>query len=174
MLNQLARHGAAGQPLSPNTIARIRATLRSAMNAAIRDGLLDDSPACHLHLPTYYRRRAVIWTEHQINRWHTTGIRPKVAVWTATQTAQFLTSTREHRLHAAFHLIALRGLRCAEAARLRWCDIDFDNRLLQITHTTQRVAGVLILCPPKTKRSHRTVALDRTTVKELRQHRPGS
>jgi integrase len=171
MLNQLARRGAAGQPLSPNTIARIRATLRSAMNAAIRDGLLDDNPACHLHLPTYYRRRAVIWTEQQINRWHTTGIRPKVAVWTATQTAQFLASTREHRLYAAFHLIALRGLRRAEAAGLRWCDIDFDNRLLQITHTTQRVAGALMLCPPKTKKSHRMVALDRTTVKELRQHR---
>ena len=119
MLNQLARRAAAGQPPSPNTIARIRATLRSAMNAAIRDGLLDDNPARHLHLPTYYRRRAMIWTEHQINRCHTTNIRPKAAVWTATQTAQFLTSTREHRHYAASHLIAPRGLRRAEAAGLR-------------------------------------------------------
>ena len=113
----------------------------------------------------------MIWTEHQINRCHTTGIRPKVAVWTATQTAQFLTSTREHWLYAAFHLIALRGQRRAEAAGLRWSDIDLDNRLLQITHTTQRVAGVLMLRPPKTKKNHRMVTLNRTTIKELRQHR---
>ena len=170
MLNQLARRGAGGQPLSPNTVNRIRATLRSALNAAMRDGLIDDNPACNLHLPIYHRRRAVIWTEQQINRWRRTGIRPRVAVWTATQTARFLASTRENRLHAAFHLIALRGLRRAEAAGLRWCDIDFDNRVLQITHTIQRVGGHLMLCPPKSKASHRMVALDRSTVKELRRH----
>ena len=170
MLNQLARRGAGGQPLSPNTLNRIRATLRSALNAAMRDGLIDDNPACNLHLPIYHRRRAVIWTEQEINRWRRTGIRPKVAVWTATQTARFLKSAEDHRLYAAFHLIALRGLRRAEAAGLRWCDIDFDNRLLQITHTTQRVSGHLMLCPAKSKASHRMVALDRSTVKALRRH----
>ena len=47
-----------------------------------------------------------------------------MAVWTAAQTAQFLTRVRGHRLYAAFHLIALRGLRRGEAAGLRWCDVD--------------------------------------------------
>lgn len=112
----------------------------------------------------------MIWTEHQINQWHRTGQHPKVAVWTATQTAAFLTATYEHRLYAAFHLVALRGLRRAEAAGLRWCDIDFDNRVLQITHTTQRVNGTLMQCPPETENSYRMVALDRTTIKELRRH----
>jgi integrase len=170
MLTRLAHRGAAGQPLSPNTLTRIRATLRAAMNAAIRDGLIENNPATHLHLPRARRPRAVIWTEHQINLWHRTGIRPKVAVWTATQTAKFLHSAYDHRLYAAFHLVALRGLRRAEAAGLRWCDIDFDNRILQITHTTQRVNGKLMHCPPKTDTSYRTVALDRTTIKELRRH----
>ncbi len=91
-------------------------------------------------------------------------------MWTATQTAEFLHDAYDHRLYAAFHLVALRGLRRAEAAELRWCDIDFDNRILQITHTTQRVNGQLMHCPPKTDTSYRPVTLDRTTVKELRRH----
>jgi integrase len=32
-----------------------------------------------------------------------------------------------HRLYAAYHLIALRGLRRGEACGLRWCDIDLDT-----------------------------------------------
>jgi integrase len=171
MLGQLARRGRSGQPLSPNSLARIRATLRAAMNAAVRDGHLEHNPATHLDLPRARRARPVIWTDHQINLWKATGARPKVAVWTATQTAAFLASARDHRLYAAFHLIALRGLRRAEAAGLRWCDIDLDNRILQITHTTQRVNGTLMHCPPKTDNSYRMVTLDHTTVKELRHHR---
>lgn len=171
MFSKLARHGSTGQPLSPNTLSRIRATLRSAMNAAIRHGLIESNPATLLDLPRVRRSRAVIWTEHQIQVWQRTGRRPKVAVWTAAQTAAFLTATADHRLYAAFHLVALRGLRRAEAAGLRWCDVDFDNRLLQVTHTTQYVNGTLVHCPPKTENSHRVVVLDRTTIKELRRHR---
>jgi len=47
--------------------------------------------------------------------------RPPVAMWTAQQTAQFLASIEDHRLYAAYHLIALRGLRSGEAARRLRC-----------------------------------------------------
>jgi hypothetical protein len=46
-------------------------------------------------------------------------VRPAVAVWTPAQTAQFLNYISDHWLYAAFHLIALRGLRRGEAAGLR-------------------------------------------------------
>ena len=39
------RRRAAGGPLSPATLARIRATLRAALNAAIREGLISVNPA---------------------------------------------------------------------------------------------------------------------------------
>jgi integrase len=171
MFEHLAKRGAGGIPLSANTLTRIRATLRAALNVAIREGLLDRNPACGLALPTPRRKRAVIWTEEQVAQWQITGQRPKVAVWTATQTARFLHASRDHRLYAAFHLIALRGLRRAEAAGLRWCDIDLDARILLINHTIQRVGGHLTLCPPKSETSRRMVTLDRTSVKELRRHR---
>ena len=37
-------------------------------------------------------------------------------------------SIQRHRLYAAYHLIALRGLRRGEAAGLRWCDVDLDGK----------------------------------------------
>jgi len=48
------------------------------------------------------------------------------------QTATFLGAIREHPLYAAYHLIALRGLRRGEACGLRWCDIDLDHRVAHI------------------------------------------
>ena len=170
MFDQLAQRGAGGAPLSPATIVRVRATLRAALNAAIRDCLIAENPARNLDLATAHRPRAVIWTDEQIAQWQITGMRPSVAVWTAAQTARFLQSARNHRLYAAFHLIALRGLRRAEAAGLRWRDIDLDHRILMISQTTQRVDGHLVQCLPKSKASRRMVVLDRTTANELRRH----
>jgi integrase len=73
-----------------------------------------------------------VWTPYRIDQWRRTGERPAVAVWTAAQTAQFLNAIEEHRLYAAHHLIALRGLRRGEAARLRWCDIDLRSKTVVI------------------------------------------
>lgn len=171
MLDHIAKRGAGGIPLSANTLTRIRATLRAALNAAINNGLIEHNPACGISMPTARRKRAVVWTDEHIAQWQLTGERPKVSVWTAAQTARFLLASREHRLYAAFHLIALRGLRRAEAAALRWCDIDLDHRILLITHTIQRVNGHQMLCPPKSETSRRMVMLDHTSVKELRRHR---
>ena len=149
MFEHLAKRGAGGIPLSANTLIRIRATLRAALSVAIREGLIDRNPACGLALPTPRRKRAVIWTDEQIAQWQITDQHPKVAVWTATQTARFLHSSRDHRLYAAFHLIALRGLRRAEAAGLRWCDIDLDNRTAVISQQLQQHGGRLEITPPK-------------------------
>ncbi|WP_230421324.1 site-specific integrase [Actinomadura soli] len=105
------QHDARGAPLSAATLNRIRATLRTALDAAVRHGLIGDNPASRVELPVARCPRAVVWTAARVEHWRRTGERPPVAVWTAAQTAAFLHALREHRLYAAFHLIALRGLR---------------------------------------------------------------
>ncbi|HTP16345.1 MAG TPA: site-specific integrase, partial [Streptosporangiaceae bacterium] len=107
----------------------------------------------------------------RVEQWRRTGERPAVAVWTAAQTAQFLTSIERHRLYAAYHLIALRGLRRGEAAGLRWCDLDLDGKTAVISQQLQQYDGRLAVCPPKTAHSTRTIALDHTTVAALAAHR---
>jgi integrase len=167
----IRQHQALGTPVSAATLTRIRATLRAALNAAIGRGLLAENPACRAELPRARRPRAVVWSEHRVEQWRRTGERPAVAVWTAAQTAQFLASIEGHRLYAAFHLIALRGLRRGEAAGLRWCDIDLDARTAVITQQLQQHDGRLVICPPKTAHSARVIALDRATVAALAAHR---
>ena len=83
-----------------------------------------------------------------------TGERPAVAVWTVEQTATFLAFVAQDRLAVIWRLIALRGLRRGKAAGLRWTDVDLDA-----------------VGPPKTDASRRLVALDRHTVRLLREHR---
>jgi hypothetical protein len=52
----------AGAPLSPATLARIRAALQAALNAAIREGLISVNPARLVELPAPARPHPVVWT----------------------------------------------------------------------------------------------------------------
>jgi len=149
----------------------LKATLRAALNAAIRAGYLTDNPACRTELPSGRRPRPVVWTAARVREWERTGIQPPVAVWLPEQTARFLNSIQNDRLYAAYHLIALLGLRRGEAAGLRWCDVDLDSATAMICQQLQQYSGYLSVCPPKTAGSERAVALDRTTVTVLRRHR---
>jgi hypothetical protein len=112
------QHQADGRPVTAATLHRIRATLRAALHAAIRSGLITENAASRAELPHARRPRAVVWTSDRIAQWERTGERPTVAVWTAQQTACFLRAVTGLRLYAAYHLIALRGLRRGEAAGL--------------------------------------------------------
>ena len=167
----IRQHHALGTPVSAATLTRIRATLRAALNAAIRRGMISENPAAQAELPRARRPRAVVWTPYRIEQWRRTGERPPVAVWTAAQTAQFLASIEGHRLYAAYHLIALRGVRRGEAAGLRWCDIDLDGKTAVICQQLQQYDGRLAICPPKTPHSSRVIALDHTTIAALAAHR---
>src|ERR1019366_1862584 len=138
---------------------------------AIRAGRITGNPACQVRLPPGRRPRARVWTPARVEELQRTGARPPVAVWTPVQTASFLNAARGHRLHAAFHLIALRGLRRGEAAGLRWPDVDLDGGAAVICQQLQQYGGRLTVCLPKTGHSERVVALDHTTVAVLRAHR---
>jgi integrase len=101
------------------TARRVHATLRSALNAAVRERLIPDHPARYLKLPRGRRPHAVVWTRRRVRAWERSRVRPAVAVWTAAQTGWFPDSISGHRLYALFRLMAMRGLRRGEAAKLR-------------------------------------------------------
>lgn len=159
-----------GRPLAAGTLERVRATLRVALNAAVRDGLLAANPACGLRLPGPRRPHPVVWTERRVAAWRRTGERPAVAIWTVAQLVEFLDFVAEDRLFALWWLIALRGLRRGEAAGLRWVDLDLEAGELAVCRQLVQIVGKVIECPPKSTASHRTVALDAETVRVLRDH----
>jgi hypothetical protein len=53
---------ARGRPPTPGTLHRIRATLRAAFTAAVREGLRSDNPARHVELPGPRRPHAEVYT----------------------------------------------------------------------------------------------------------------
>jgi integrase len=160
-----------GRLPSPSTLHRIRATLRSALNAAIREGLIHDNPARFIELPTPRRPQAQVWTEHRAREWRRRGERFPVAVWTAQLLAEFLRFVAEDGLYAMWWLVALRGLRRGEAAGLRWVDVDLDEQVVMISQQRITFGHTTTVGPPKSAASCRTIALDRTTVRVLRAHR---
>jgi hypothetical protein len=91
--------------------------------------------------------------------------------WSAEQVRTFLEYTADHRLHAAFVLLATTGMRRGEALGLRWSDLDLTAGRLSITRTVIAVNHVIQIGSPKTARARRTVALDPGTIAVLRKHR---
>jgi len=67
------QHQAAGSPVTAATLHRIRATLRAALNAALRRGLIGDNPAGRAELPRSRCPRAVVWTSERTQHWQRTG-----------------------------------------------------------------------------------------------------
>lgn len=62
--------------MSPVTARRVFSTLRTGLNAAVREGLIADSPARYVRLPRGARPHAVVWTPRRVQEWERTGIRP--------------------------------------------------------------------------------------------------
>ncbi|MFG1926379.1 tyrosine-type recombinase/integrase [Cryptosporangium sp. NPDC048952] len=160
-----------GQPLSAATIQRIHATLRAALKSAVRYGAIPDSPARLVELPPADRPHPTLWTPARVAAWRRDGTCEKVMVWTADQLAAFLHEVKTDRLYALWHLYALRGLRRGEGIGLRWCDVDLGNAQIHITQQRTEAGGQIVVGPPKSKASRRSVALDHTTVRTLRAHR---
>ena len=66
------------------------------------------------------------------------------------------------------------GLRIGEACALKWSDIDFENKLINITHTLQRVYvdkdnTKVVITNPKTKQSVRKIPIARVLFEKLKE-----
>lgn len=164
----LARHRTTnGTPIAASTVDRVRATLRSALNTAVREGLIASNPLAHVLLARPVRPHPVIWTDERVAAWRRDGVRPPVAVWTLRQLITFLTGVEHDRLAALWWLIALRGLRRGEAAALDRDDLDADACELTISRQLVALPGELYCGPPKSRASNRTIALDEACTRRL-------
>jgi integrase len=156
-----------GTLIAVSTVDRVRATLRSALNAAVREGLIATNPLAQVRLDKPVRPHPVIWTDERVEAWHRDGIRPPVAVWTLRQLITFLIGVEDDRLAALWWLIALRGLRRGEAAALDRDDLDSDACELTISRQLIALPGELYCGPPKSRASYRTIALDEAGTRRL-------
>jgi integrase len=159
------------RPVRAATMRRIYATLRAALNEAVRRRRLAANPCVAVQLNTAARPKAVVWTDERVAAWRAGGPRPKVAVWTPAQTGAFLDFAADDRLYAIFHLITFRGLRRGEAVGLRWTDIDMTGAMLTVEQQVVQIGWQTTESEPKSDSGARIVALDSGTVSALAAHR---
>ncbi|MEV0065655.1 tyrosine-type recombinase/integrase [Amycolatopsis sp. NPDC050768] len=166
--------GVGGRRLAPSTVARIRSTLSSALTAAVREQLIAHNPARgrEIELPKVHKVRPLVWTDARVAHWRATGRTPgPVCVWTREQTMEFLRATSGQKWYLYYHLVAVTGLRRAEAAALRETDVDLRRNEVFVEPRLGCQAdddGEL-----KSEASARTVALDHVTAGLLRRHIAG-
>jgi len=137
--------------LGPASVRRLQVTLRKALEAAVRKGMLARNPADLADSPRMPPRDVT------------------VDVWTADELSRFIEATRTDRLAAVWRLAAMSGLRRSELVGLQWPDIDLDGGWLSIRRSVVIVdGGPPHVKAPKTAKSRRTVELDNRTVSALR------
>ena len=184
--------------VGPATKQRIRATLRSALSDAVRQGLVTVNVAKLVKLDPGKRPKPLVWTPERVEAWQAAyeravdeararaGGRPvsafkiwlslprpsRVMVWTPEQTGVFLDRAAGHRLYALFHLVAFRGLRRGEVCGVSWPDVDLDAATLAVRENRVKITYKDIEDgTPKMDASEDTVPLDSGTVAALRAHR---
>lgn len=135
-----------------STQRRIFATLRNALNAALKSPRrIDYNPCDSVEMPAEHREPAQVWSPEQV--------------------ATFLDATADDRLALAYRLVLLRGLRRGEVTGLRWTDLDLEQRELRVVLPILQLGGKLVTSRAKTRAGERTVSLDAETSTLLKRHR---
>jgi integrase len=142
---------------SPALVRYLRVVLRTALNEAVKADLVG-------------RNVAVLATPPKVEK-------HEISPFTPEQAGRFLKAAVGHRLEALFTSALAVGLRSGECSALRWCDVNFDAAEIYVRHTLQRVraegdeTGRLVLLPPKSEKSRRTIHLPASCAAALRAHR---
>src|SRR5260370_33011166 len=145
LLNTKAASG-----LETKSVRYIRGTLRTALNQAVRWGLIARNAASLVDGP-------------RVERY-------EIQPFTPDEARTFLASMKGDRLEALYSVALTMGLRQGEALGLRWHDVDLSLGYLKVSKQLQRIDGKSQLVEPKTPRSRRTVAMPISIVSALKAH----
>ena len=129
------------------TLSNLYGLLRVMFEVAVEYDLIDNNPVRQkVHRPKV-------------------EIKEKVA-FTPVQIANIIKGTAEEH-QPMITCFALTGIRVGELLALRWCNVDFLNRLLHITHTLWQ--GKLF--EPKSERSKRSINMTDELASFMKTHR---
>jgi integrase len=136
--------------LAPRTVQHIHATLRAALDQALRWDLVPRNVAQLVDAPRV--------------------VRPEVKPFSPEQARKFLESANGDRFDALY-AVAMLGLRQGEILGLQWPDIDLETGDLLIRRALQRVEGKLQTVETKHARSKRTLKLPQCVSAALVRHK---
>ncbi|MBD5150742.1 MAG: site-specific integrase [Oscillibacter sp.] len=140
-----------GEGLSDQTIRGIHTTLHAALDKAVAEKLILRNPADGCRLPSAKAREMQVLTPEEIQR--------------------LLIQAKEDGCYELLLLELSTGLRRGEICALQWNDLNLRTGELRIERQVHRVKGELVVSPPKTKASNRSVILPAPVVDVLKTYK---
>ena len=140
-----------GAGLSDNMLQNCHSLCRRALEKAVAEGLILQNPALGCKL--------------------TPGRRKEMQVLSREEMQRLLIQAKAEGYYEVFLLELTTGLRVGELMALQWDDLNFRTGELRIERQIYQINGELIIQPPKTKASIRTVILPPSVVEALRMYK---
>jgi integrase len=133
-----------GKPLAARTVKHLLVTLRTALESAVKDGLVPRNVADLVAPPSVAK--------------------PQMKTFTPEHARTFLEAIRGDRYEAVFATAIALGYRQGEALGLQWPDVNLDgeNCTITVRQSIQRIDGKLTITPTKKDKIH-TVPLPAVT-----------
>lgn len=113
-----------GKGLSVKTVQNIHICLRSALQEAYREELIEKNPAWLVKVPTYKATRQK---------------RSKIEIFTMEEQRRLEAALPDNTFGNAILLCLHTGMRSGELLALQWSDIDFKRRKINISKEVSRI-----------------------------------
>ena len=128
-----------GTGMSDRMVRSCHGCCRLALEKAVGEGLIKRNPSLGCKLPPKKGREMQVLTPNEI--------------------ARFLARAKEEDYYELFLLELSTGMRRGEILGLKWNDVNFANGTLRIARQVVPAGGQIVVQPPKTKSSVRTIIL---------------
>lgn len=148
LLNDLARND-----MSDSTVQLTKDIIYGMMQQAFKNGIIEINPVLKVSIP---KGRA----------------RKEKKALTEEEQRMFLDYASGSSMENVFRFALMTGMRNGELCGLRWCDIDFESRLIHVNHTLVYIPGEGVeLDEPKTKAGKREIPMLESAYVVLKEQR---
>ena len=151
--NELLNYrGKNGEPYSPTYLKTLHSQFSAILNHAVRFyGLNKNAATTAGNMGS---------SKHQ-----------EMLFWTKEEYLKFIEAVKDKPYsYHAFQILYWCGLRVGELLALTSQDIDFDNKVIRITKSYQRLEGKDVITDPKTPKSKRNVSMPDFLCEELKDY----
>ncbi len=143
--NQMARL------YSHNTLEICRAILNGMYTQAFRNEMIQKNPVSNAVLPRNNKRQSA-------------------SVMSEAEQKIFLTYAKNARYYPTYELALSTGMRSGELRGLQWTDIDFQAKVIHVTHTLLYREHTYVFDSPKTASSERDIPMLDNVYRLLKEH----
>ena len=138
--------------VSPSSTRMIHAVIHRALNHALKLGLVYRNVADSVTRPKVVRKEMKTLNDYQVR--------------------QLIQVAESEQMRLLLWVAVVTGLRQGELLGLKWSDLDWMSRRIQIQRQVQRRKGDgLVFCEPKSASGRRVIVLGKSTLDKLREYK---